>query len=135
MKKSIEITLYVVLALAFVVFMLQSRHSSDWKKISPFTEVQFEDGGIVVKYDGEFYELSSIEGISSRRLKTVSMVHFGFIWEKRIREDLAEVLEAAGADETTTVRLELKNLDTGEIVTVAEAEMTQENRSVICRNL
>ena len=59
---------------------------------------------------------------------------FGKQWQKRIREDIAEVLEAAGAAESVLVDLELKDLETGTVKSVADAEMTQENRSIIYRD-
>lgn len=117
----------------FFVIAYQSRHSSDWKKISPFTDVQFEAGKLFAEYQGTLYEVVSIEGLSSSRLMTMAKIHFGFRWKKRIREDLAEVLEASGLESTTTVRLELREIETGELMEVASAEMTQENRSMIYR--
>jgi len=105
------------------------RDRSDWKKISPFTAVSFEGEAIVVVYEGVDYEALSIEGINSEDLIKVARREFGNHWQKRIREDIAEVLLAGGAPDTVYVDLELKNLQTGERITVADAEMTRENRS------
>ena len=134
MKKCIKIVILVVLVTALGVSLFQSRHSSDWKKISPFTDVKFDAGKIIAEYEGTSYEVSSIEGISSRQLIIASKLNFGHRWQKRIREDIAEVLVAAGAPESTSVALELKELKTGVLKTVSNAEMTKENRSQIYRN-
>ncbi len=134
MKKCIKIVILIVLVTALGVSIFQSRHSSDWKKISPFTDVNFEAGKIIAEYEGTSYEVSSIDGISSTQLIKISKLNFGYRWQKRIREDIAEVLIAAGAPESTSVVLELKELKTGVLKTVSNAEMTKENRSQIYRN-
>ena len=64
----------------------------------------------------------------------VSKGHFGFNWKKRIREDNAEVLMAAGAPASNHVALELKDPEIGELKKVPRAEMTNENRSKIKRS-
>ena len=68
MKKCIKIIILIVLVTAFGISLFQSRHSSDWKKVSPFTDVKFEAGKIIAEYEGTSYEVSSIEGISSSQL-------------------------------------------------------------------
>lgn len=125
------ITLCFLLVAAVVSYQFKSSSRPDWKKISPFTEVQFEGEKIIAEYEGTFYEVASIEGISSAGLIEASRKHYGDLWQKRIREDIAEVLVAAGAPESTTVGLELKELESGAIKTVANAEMTKENRRII----
>ncbi len=112
----------------------RSRYPRDeWRKISPFTDLKFEgDEKIIAEYEGTYYEVSSIEGISSVELIGASRLHFGRKWQKRIREDIADVLIAAGVPETTTVvGLELKELETGKIRTVSDAKMTKENRAIL----
>lgn len=134
MKKYIKPVIFCALLVAFFVCSkFDDASRPDWKRISPFTDVRFENESIIVEFEGVLYEVSSIEGISSRSLIKASKARFGNLWQKRIREDIAEVLVAAGAPETTSVSLELKELNTGEMVSVPNAEMTYENRRKIPR--
>ncbi len=111
------------------------RKRPDWKKISPFTAVSFKDESILAEYEGIVYEVSSIEGIESRELVKAAKKRFRQEWQKRIREDIAEVLLAAGAPDSIYVDLELKNLETGRVKSVSDAEMTRANRSKINKAL
>jgi len=108
-----------------------SASDSDWKKISPFTAVTFEENTILAEYEGVVYQLNSIGGIGSQQLIDAARKEFGTKWQKRIREDIAEVLAAAGAPEGRLVDLELKNLQTGAVKKVSDAEMTEKNRAII----
>tara|TARA_R110002096_G_scaffold189193_11_gene369581 strand:- start:905 stop:1324 length:420 start_codon:yes stop_codon:yes gene_type:complete len=125
------IILCVLVAAFFVTGYFQGSSRPDWKKISPFTAVQFEGEKILAEYEGTTYELSSIGGIASAELIKAAKKQFGSLWQMRIREDIAEVITAAGAPESTEVDLELIDLETGAVKTVSDAEMTEENRSII----
>ncbi|MGY8639517.1 MAG: hypothetical protein ACKVJU_00325 [Verrucomicrobiales bacterium] len=100
------LVLSVPLVVAGVAFKMENSSSSrdtEWKKISPFTDMKFEGERIIAEYDGIFYELASIEKITSTELIKASKKEFGLKWQKRIREDIAEVLIAAGAPESIEV--------------------------------
>ena len=131
MKKTDKLVALCILLIAIFVSIKLDQSSesrSDWKKISPFTDLKFEGEKIITEFEDTFYELASIEKISSAELIKVSKKEFGMKWQKRIREDIAEVLMEAGAPESTRVELELKELETGAVKTVQDAEMTHENR-------
>ena len=111
-----------------------SYRPTEWKKISPFTEMTFEEEGkIIAEYEDIRYELAAIGGITGSGLVKASKKHFGERWQKRIREDIADVLIAAGIPESDRVDLELKDLKTGAVRTVFDAKMTRENRAKMDR--
>lgn len=130
MKRTIKLIILFLLLTLFgmSVYFDSGTSPSQWKMISPFTGVTFEGETIRVEFQGGDYELVSIESITSADLIKAAKKKFRRDWQKRIREDIAEVLEAAGVGEVTRVDLELKDPETGEVKKVSGAEMTRENR-------
>lgn len=124
-----KIIIFIILLIAFFVTgYFKNEAIPEWKKISPFTAVSFEGETIFAEFEGSVYELVSIEGVSSDELVKAAKKRFGRQWQKRIREDIAEVLIAAGAPEGLYVDLALKDLKSGEVNLVSDAEMTYEKR-------
>jgi len=128
---SILITIYSVILTVALGLFLWAPGDSDWKKISPFTDVKISNGEIIAQFQGDFYKVKSIEGISSDRIIKVSKSKYEDQWIKRIREDIADVLIAAGAPESNHVDLELEDLKDKKIKSVENAPMTRENRIII----
>ena len=129
MKKII--ILVILLVAFFVTGYMDEKLRSDSAKVSPFTAVSFEDETIRVEFQDAPYDLVSIEGITSTDLVAAATKRFGRKWQKRIREDIVDVLKAAGVEESRHVDLQLKNQKTGLIKIVCDAEMTEANRSKI----
>lgn len=100
---------------------------NDWSRTAPWTGVRFEDDGLEVEVDGEWWRLGSIQGVSAADLMEHSQRAFGSRWQKRIVEDIVEVLEAAGASPSREVELVLVDLETGDSVTHRSA-LTHEKR-------
>ena len=123
------IMLYAVILTATAAFLFSGY--GDWKRVSPFTDVKIKDGQIITQFEGKFYLLKSIEGISSDALIDASKRAYDEQWKKRIREDIAEVLVEAGAPESNHVNLVLSNLETGQDLIVESAPMTKANRDKI----
>lgn len=101
-------------------------------QVSPFTAVRFEDNDrMVVQYEGEWVELVSIGGVSTRELVRGSMLEFGSLWEKRIGEDLLDVFEAMGValERHDAIDLEFRRGDG--VVSVSDAPMTRANRQLV----
>lgn len=97
-------------------------------KLSPFTAVSVFGRDAVVEFESQQYKLLSIEGIPTNRLMRLAEMVYEDRAEKRFREDLVEVLNAAGIKGKTEVDLKLENLQTGKVTNVANAKMTYENR-------
>ena len=58
-------------------------------KLSPFTDVQFEENRVLVEYDGGRYEWRELDGIEVADIVASSQKQFGDRWQKRIAEDLS----------------------------------------------
>lgn len=132
MKPCWKITILILLLIAFAVtgFLAESSRP-DWRKVSPFTAVEIEEDAIHVEFEDIRYELVSIEQIPTAELVKAAKRRFGRQWEKRIREDIAEVLEGAGFEGSNQVDLELIDSTSGNIRFVPDAEMTTENRKKV----
>lgn len=108
--------------------------NDDAPKISPFTEVRFDEGRVIVTYEDQTYRWLSIDDIEVEDMIRSAKWRFGFTWQKRIAEDMVDVLWGMGHQPDETVRLRLEVLETGEIVPIDDAKMTSENRSAVYWN-
>lgn len=100
-------------------------------KVSPFTDVEFFEQQILVAYEGQTYQWLEIDDIEVADLIASSKEQFGDRWQKRIAEDLVEVLWGMDHYPGKTVKLRLLNLETSEDFVVENAPMTFRNRDEI----
>lgn len=122
----------ILLLIAFgITKYLAESSRPEWKKVSPFTAMEIEGETIHVEFKDNRYELVSIARIPTAELIAASKKRFGRLWEKRIREDIAEVLAAAGVENPDRVDLKLKEPGSGIVKHFPDAEMTSENRNKI----
>ena len=102
-------------------------------KISPFTAVRFEGEQVIVAYNGQTYQWLELNGIKVEDIAASSKKQFGGQWQKRISEDLVELLWGMGHRPGNLVKLRLLDLKTKQEV-VENAPMTRENRNAIFGN-
>jgi len=105
--------------------------SKDAPKVSPFTEVTFIDQQIIVTYEKESYQWLELDGIKVEDIVAAAKKKYWGRWQKRVREDLVDVLWSMDHHPTETVQLRLRNLETGEQRVVEEAPLTEDNRSAV----
>ncbi len=103
-------------------------------KLSPFTDVRFEDEQVIVAYDGQTYQWLELNGIKVEDIVTSSKKQFGGRWQKRISEDLVELLWGMDHQPGNMVKLRLLDLKTKQDFVVENAPMTKENRYAIVGN-
>jgi serine-type D-Ala-D-Ala carboxypeptidase/endopeptidase len=103
-------------------------------KLSPFTAVRFEDEKVIVAYDGQTYQWLELNGLKVEDIAASSKKQFGGLWQKRISEDLVEVLWGMGHKPGNMVKLRLVDLKTKQDVVVENAPMTKKNRDAIKEN-
>jgi hypothetical protein len=118
------------LALSIVV---QPATGQDFARLAPYQDIVFPANTLEpprVLLDGEWFELLSIDGSPVAEIIGTAQAEFGSIWQKRVAEDLVEVLAAVGAPPGVEILLGLRSEDTGEAVTRTEP-MTAENRAAL----
>ncbi|MEM7629697.1 MAG: hypothetical protein AAF356_09795 [Planctomycetota bacterium] len=100
-----------------------------WQKVAPFTGVRFEAGAVLVEHAGDWWRLDAIEGVAADELYAASALAFGpDLAEKRMSEDIAEVLGAAGVEAGRTVSMTLAPVAGGAPQVFGDVEMTRDNR-------
>ena len=100
-------------------------------KLSPFTDVQFEGGQVIVTYDGQTCQWLELDALKVEDIVTSSKKQFRGQWQKRIREDLVEVLWGMNHKPGNMVKLRLLHLKTKRDFVVENAPMTEANRKAI----
>lgn len=103
-------------------------------KISPFTRMDFDNLQILVFFDSKPYLLLAVDQVPVSKLVRKSQALYGRKWKKRLSEDLVELLWEMKRFPGRTVDLRLMDLKTGEIKTIVDAEMTEENRRKLYRD-
>ncbi len=103
-------------------------------KKSPFTQVQFDGDAVTVRFDEATYRWLSIDDIPVKKIVAAAKKEFGDRWQKRIAEDLVEVLWTMDHRPGDTVKLQLQNPKDNTEITVEKAAMTNENRQKIWRD-
>ena len=102
--------------------------SRGWARLSPFTDVNVRGDAATVQFDGQTYELVSIDDVATKAILALAKKSYGNLWEKRFVEDIVEVLERLGRRPEKTVKLLLRDPQSGALKTVDRAPLTAENR-------
>ena len=97
-------------------------------KISPFTDITFEGKQVFVTYEDRNYEWLELDHLSVKDIVASSKEQFGSRWQKRVAEDLVEVLWGMDHRPSDTVRLRLVDPATKAEQVVSAAAMTKEKR-------
>ena len=100
-------------------------------KLSPFTDVRFVGEHIDVTFDGQTFRWRELDEIRVEDIVKSAQEQFGNRWQKRISEDLVEVLWGMSHKPSRTVQLRLTDLTTNEDVVIENAPLTRENRRAL----
>ena len=125
------VSLFLIGAFAYPVFNVQGESREDWAKLSPFTKVVFDEENVIVDYEGKTWHLLSIDRITTDKIVASAKAQFDSRWQKRIAEDLVEVLAGMDHQVGKSVKLSLKDRKTEDTRVVPEAPTTHENRQKV----
>jgi CubicO group peptidase (beta-lactamase class C family) len=112
----------------------QGEQNGSPPKLSPFTDVRFDDNQVIVVYDGQIYQWLELDDIKVEDIVTASKKQFGEKWQMRISEDLVELLGSMGHKPGNLVKLRLLNQKTKQDLVTEKAPTTKENRDLIFQN-
>lgn len=104
----------------------------EYAKAAPFTGVRWENDRPVVRVQGQWSPLVSIDGLPIERIMEFAQKEFGAQARKRFAEDLVELLSKMGRDPEWNVTLALEKKDGA--VEKSEETMTEENRRLLRRS-
>lgn len=114
-----------------LVMVAAAPHTGAWAKVAPYTALELEpDGSVLVKHDGQWWRLVSIDGVGVDELREVAAASFGEDdVEKRLAEDPYEVLVAAGWVPGKRVDLALEPIEGGDVRTFEGVAMDHDKRT------
>jgi hypothetical protein len=97
-------------------------------RVSPFSGLKFRGPAIEVEVSGAWYRLVAVNGATADRMIASAKEKFGAQWQKRIAEDLVEVLTGMGVTVGTKVDLVLEDPRSNKRVERRDVPLTEENR-------
>lgn len=104
---------------------------ANYARLSPFEATRWIPQ---VRVNGTWYELISIDDQPIAEIEDFVRRNYGEgEIEKRIDEDLVEVLTRKGYPPEASVKLRLRTMDTGKVITLENVPMTEANRQAILR--
>jgi hypothetical protein len=120
-------------SLGLISFLLSSvTLAQEWARISPFTEVEVIGDSVEVTYEGQRYDLLTIEGLATKDILDWCRKNHPDRWEDRFAMDLVEVLGGMNVKVGDHVKLELRKKD-GQVMRVERALLTRANRDAVSR--
>lgn len=111
----------------------QSRNAREDFLLSPFTDVHCKGNEVNVEYENQWYELETINDIPAAAILIFCKNRYREFWEKRVAEDLVQILQEMGHYPQVTVRLTLRDPETHELLRIDAAPLTFENRQAVWR--
>ena len=107
-----------------------------YAKLSPFSAVRWQpdgtyDGTYQVQVNSTWYQLLAVNNVQFADMTAFAQRNYRDLWQKRIDEDLVQVLSQMGYPPGDSVTLQLQTLDTNQAVTLQNVSMTQANREAI----
>ncbi len=100
----------------------------DYDKIAPYSAVRWDGEIPEVLVAGEWYVLSSVNGVTTKDLCDYSQKTWPGQWRRRLSEDLVEVMDGLGKKPPSVVYLDLVELETGKNKRIRDVAMTEEKR-------
>lgn len=105
--------------------------AQDFARVAPYRDIVWEDDQARVLVGERWYDWLAVDGIPVDSLESASRARWGGLWEKRIAEDLVEVMALLDRSPGLTVDLTVRD---STIVRVLEAvPMTDSNRAAVLR--
>ena len=104
-----------------------TRHG--YAKVAPYTGVRWENDRPIVRVQGRWLRVVSIDGLPIDRIMEFARKEFGNKARKRFAEDLVELLARLGHEPDWEVALELET-EAGQVEQL-QVRMTEENRALM----
>ncbi len=102
-----------------------------YPKRSPFEAIRWNEDAPEVRVNDEWFTLISLDGRTTDEILRFSRQKYGEKWRKRFEEDLFELLVRMGHAPGETVELVVRSPEAGEMQTLEDVPMTEENRDAL----
>jgi hypothetical protein len=132
MRIAFEAAWRVLLSLVLIAVALDtsppSARAQNSPKLSPYPAIRWAPE---VQIDGRWYSLRSINDLPITDIIAFARNQYEDSWEKRVGEDLVQVLCEMGDVPGPSVKLVVQDLETGQVTTLDRVPLTAENRQAI----
>jgi excisionase family DNA binding protein len=91
--------------------LMAKRGGQDLDKRSPFDAVTWTDDDYTVEVKGDSYRLLSIDDVPFSNIVAFARRQYKKVWQKRIDEDLVEILHLLGSQPGPEVSLRLQRVE------------------------
>ncbi len=111
-----------------------ARYANPWSdapKVSPFQAIRWNQQTPEVKVDNRWCQWLSLNDVPTDQIVKFAQTADPRDWQKRIAEDLPGLLDMMGHTPGPAVDLQIKDLQTGQVQTLPQVPMTEENRRAI----
>ncbi|MEA2709843.1 MAG: hypothetical protein QOF78_2444 [Phycisphaerales bacterium] len=100
--------------------------------LAPFDAIRWNGEAAQVRVDNVWCDWLAIDDMPLERLVAYCKQHYGRdLWQKRIAEDLVEVLIGMGQSPRDRVKLTVRGIDTKIVSELLDVSMTHKNRQQI----
>lgn len=106
----------------------------DAPRVSPFTEVRFDDEQVIVTHNGQICQWLELDGLKVEDIVTTAKLHYREDWQQRLAKDLVDVLFRMDHRPDETVKLRLLEIESNQEIVVDDAPMTKKNRFAVYWN-
>jgi hypothetical protein len=128
------ILLCLMLVILLGVFRRMARDMEAWSGyplLSPFQAARWVQETPQVEIGGKWYELLGVNDLPVARIIAFSKSLDADTWRKHFDEDMTELLDRLGHGRGATATVQVRDLSSGNVQTLPEVPMTEENRRAI----
>lgn len=118
----------LLLLAALVTFVAPAAAQEPPEPLAPFDAIRWSPE---VRVDGRWLALRSINGVPVDEISAFAQLAYGDRWQRRIGEDLVELLAAMGHPVEATVTLTVRDPISGKQWVLEDVPMTAANRSAV----
>lgn len=119
--------------LSTLLLLAISLFPGEHPSLAPFTAVRWEGETPVARIDGSWLVLVELNDTSLEQIVRFARREHGSKWQKRISEDLVELLADMGIEAGESVTLKVREPDSDQIRVLSDVPMTEKNRTAAWR--
>jgi RNA polymerase sigma factor (sigma-70 family) len=105
--------------------------ATTFPRLAPFDAVRWKGDVPIVRVENVWCELVAIDDLPAGRIVAFAKKHYDKLWQKRIEEDLVEVLTGLGQQPGDRVKLTVRDPNTKQVSELLDVPMTHANREQI----
>ena len=124
---------FAVMSLVLVLALPANAQQVRYAKLAPFSDIEWvaSEKAPRVFVSGSWYLLQAVDDISIEEMTAFAKDTYAGKWQKRIGEDLVQVMSEMGHPPADVVKLRLKDTESEVAIVIEGVAMTSENREAL----